>query len=166
MYTPRKNSSADTVRSPSWPRIVNVASSATRSSGRWFVGSLTQTLPPIVPRLRTWTSAIVAATSARIGRATSTSDEPMSCAYVTIAPISSIPSDEKPIARSSSRSARSTSTSGAAARAFMTLTSVCPPASARAPSYVASSEIASSTVAGRAYSTSRRSMPRFSHTTP
>ena len=87
MYTPRKNSSADTVRSPLCPRIVKVASSATRSTGKWFVGSLTQTLPPIVPRLRTWTSAIVEATSARIGRATSTSEEPMSCAQVTIAPI-------------------------------------------------------------------------------
>ena len=60
------------------PRIVNVASSTTRSGGRWFVGSVTQTFPPIVPRFRTWTSAIVAATSARIGRATSTSDEAMS----------------------------------------------------------------------------------------
>ena len=59
--------------------------------------------------------------------------------------------------RSSSRSARSTSTSGAAARAFITFTSVCPPASGRAPSCAASSETASSTVAGRAYSTSRRS---------
>ena len=48
--------------------------------------------------------------------------------------------------RSSSRSARSTSTSGAAARAFITFTSVCPPASGRAPSYAASSETASSTV--------------------
>ena len=64
------------------------------------------------------------ATSARIGLATSTSDEAMSWVYVTIAPISSIPSEEKPIVRSSSRSARSTSTSGAAARAFMTLTIV------------------------------------------
>ena len=74
----------------------------------------------------------------------------MSCVYVTIAPISSRPSEEKPIARSSSRSARSTRTSGAAARAFITFTSVCPPASGRAPSCAASSEIASSTVAGRA----------------
>ena len=30
------------------------------SGGRWFVGSLVQMLPPIVPRLRTWTSAICA----------------------------------------------------------------------------------------------------------
>ena len=35
------------------------APSATSSGGRWFVGSFEQTLPPIVPRLRTWTSAIV-----------------------------------------------------------------------------------------------------------
>jgi xanthine/uracil permease len=48
----------------------------------------------------------------------------------------------------------------------MTFTIVCPPASGRAPSCVASSEIASSTVAGRAYSTSRRSTLRFSHTPP
>ena len=52
-----------------------MAPSAASSGGKWFVGSLTQTLPPIVPRFRIWTSAIVAATSARIGRATSTSDE-------------------------------------------------------------------------------------------
>ena len=39
------------------------------SGGKWFVGSLRQTFPPIVPRLRTCTSAIVRATSARIGRA-------------------------------------------------------------------------------------------------
>ena len=58
----------------------------------------------------------------------------MSWAQVTIAPISSIPSEEKPIARSSERPARSTSTSGAVARCFITLISVCPPASARAPS--------------------------------
>ena len=42
------------------------------------MGSLTQTLPPTVPRFRIWTSAIVAATSARIGRATSTSDDAIS----------------------------------------------------------------------------------------
>ena len=53
------------------------APSATSSGGRWFVGSFEQTLPPIVPRLRTWTSAICAATSARIGRETSTSDDAM-----------------------------------------------------------------------------------------
>ena len=50
-----------------------------------------------------------------------------------------------------------------ATRAFMTLTSVCPPARARAPSWAPSSATASSTVVGRAYSTSRRSMGRFSH---
>ena len=77
------------MRSPSVLRIVNDAPSATSSGGKWFVGSLTQTLPPIVPRLRIWTSAIVAATSARIGRATSTSDDAISWVFVTIAPISS-----------------------------------------------------------------------------
>ena len=40
-YTPRKNSSAGTVRSPLAPRIVNVAPSAVRSGGKWFVGSAT-----------------------------------------------------------------------------------------------------------------------------
>ncbi len=45
------------------------------SGGRWLVGSLEQMLPPIVPRFRTWTSAICAATVARIGRASATSDE-------------------------------------------------------------------------------------------
>ena len=39
------------------------------SGGRWFVGSFEQTFPPIVPRFRTWTSAIVETTSPRIGRA-------------------------------------------------------------------------------------------------
>ena len=63
------------MRSPSAPRIVNSAPSAARSGGKWFVGSFEQTLPPIVPRLRTWTSAIVLATSARIGRADATSGE-------------------------------------------------------------------------------------------
>src|SRR4051794_31151082 len=60
--------------------------------------------------------------------------------------------------RSSSRSWRSTSTSGEAARAFMTLIKVCPPASARAPSFAARAVSASSTDCGRAYSTSRRSI--------
>ena len=45
------------------------APSATISGGRWFVGSFAQMLPPIVPRFRTWTSAICAQTSPRIGRA-------------------------------------------------------------------------------------------------
>ena len=56
-------------RSPSALAIVIVASSATSSGGRWFVGSLAQMFPPIVPRFRTCTSAICAATSPRIGRA-------------------------------------------------------------------------------------------------
>ena len=76
------------MRSPAVLWIVNEAPSAASSGGKWLVGSLTQTLPPIVPRLRIWTSAIVAATSARIGRATSTSDEAISWVFVTIAPIS------------------------------------------------------------------------------
>ncbi len=63
------------MRSPSGPRIVNVAPIAENSGGRWFVGSLTQTLPPTVPRFCTWRSAIVAATSARSGRAAATSGE-------------------------------------------------------------------------------------------
>src|SRR5438876_568508 len=46
-----------------------VAPRATVSGGRWFVGSFEHTLPPIVPRLRTWTSATCAQTSPRIGRA-------------------------------------------------------------------------------------------------
>src|SRR5580765_4872128 len=48
--------------------------------------------------------------------------------------------------------------SGEAARAFMTLISVCPPASARAPSFDASSSKASATDPGFAYSTSRSSI--------
>src|SRR6476619_3730662 len=55
---------------------------------------------------------------------------------------------------------RSTSTSGEPARAFITLTSVWPPASARAPSFAARSSIASPRDAGRAYPTSRRSIVR------
>src|SRR5579859_5399836 len=47
--------------------------------------------------------------------------------------------------------------SGDAARAFMTLTSVCPPARARAPSFAARSCSASATDPGFAYSTSRKS---------
>ena len=89
--------------------------------------------PPSVPRFLTWTSATVAATSARIGRLTSTSDEPMIDASVAIAPISSVV-PETEIVRSSSSFPRSTSTSGEAARCFITLTSVWPPARARAPS--------------------------------
>ncbi len=50
------------------------APTATISGGRWFVGSFEQTLPPIVPRFRTWTSAIVAQTSPRIGRAFASAD--------------------------------------------------------------------------------------------
>ena len=67
------------------------APTATMSGGRWFVGSFEQTLPPIVPRFRTWTSAIVAHTSPRIGRAFA-SAERMSSVYVVIAPIVSVPS--------------------------------------------------------------------------
>ena len=82
--TPTKNSSAETVRSPSRFATVIVASSATRSGGKWLVGSFTQMFPPSVPRLRTWTSATVAATSARIGRVTSTSEERISDVSVVI----------------------------------------------------------------------------------
>ena len=88
--TPTKNSSAVTVRSPLALRIVIVAPSAASSGGKWFVGSLTQMFPPSVPRFLTWTSATVAATSARIGRLTSTSDERMIDDSVAIAPISSV----------------------------------------------------------------------------
>ena len=56
------------------------------SGGRWFVGSFEQTFPPIVPRFRTWTSAIVAHTSPRIGRAFA-SAERTSSVYVVIGPI-------------------------------------------------------------------------------
>ena len=73
-----KNSSAETVRSPPALRIVNVAPTAENSGGRWLVGSLTQTLPPTVPRFCTWRSAIVAAISARTGRAAATSGERIS----------------------------------------------------------------------------------------
>ena len=147
--TPTKNSSAGIVRSPPMPRIVIDAPSATRSGGKWLVGSFTQMLPPSVPRFRTWTSATVAATSARIGRVTSTSEERISEVSVAMAPISSV-DPETEIVRSSSSPARSTSTSGEAARCFITLTSVWPPASARAPSCSERRETASSTVAGRA----------------
>ena len=64
-----RSPSAETVRSPLAPAIVICAPSAASSGGRWFVGSFVQTLPPIVPRLRTCTSAICAQTSPRIGRA-------------------------------------------------------------------------------------------------
>src|SRR4051795_8763685 len=133
------------------------------SGGRWFVGSFEQTLPPIVPRFRTCTSAIVPATSPRMDRA------PAACSvtsseYVVIAPISTEPLPRSRTPRKSSRSWRSTSTSGDAARAFMTLTSVCPPASGRAPSCADKSPTASSTVFGRAYCTSRRSIGAFSYT--
>ena len=57
--------------------MVICAPIATINGGRWFVGSLEQTLPPIVPRLRTWTSAIWAQTSPRIGLARA-SDEAIS----------------------------------------------------------------------------------------
>src|SRR5437763_1897658 len=129
------------------------------SGGRWFVGSFEQTLPPIVPRFRTWTSAIVAQTSPRIGRAFA-SAERMSSVYVVIAPIVSVPSPASSIPRRSSSPFRSTSMSGEAARAFITLISVWPPASARAPSFDASSSRASATDPGFAYSTSRRSTRR------
>jgi hypothetical protein len=73
-----KKSSDETVRSPWAPSTVKVAPSAANSGGRWLVGSLTQTLPPTVPRFCTWRSAIVAATSARMGLAAATSGEPTS----------------------------------------------------------------------------------------
>src|SRR3954465_7028017 len=129
---------------------------ATMSGGRWLVGSFEQTLPPIVPRFRTWTSAIVAQTSPRIGRAFASAGATRS-EEVVIAPIVSVPSPASSIPRSSSSPSRSTSMSGEAARAFITLISVWPPASARAPSFAASSSKASATDPGFAYSTSRSS---------
>src|SRR5438105_1428082 len=69
----------------------------------------------------------------------------------------SVPSPASSMPFSSASPFRSTSTSGDAARAFITLISVWPPASARAPSCRASSEIAAATDAGFAYSTSRSS---------
>ena len=50
-------------------RSSSAPASATISGGRWLVGSFEQMLPPSVPRFRTWTSAICAQTSPRIGRA-------------------------------------------------------------------------------------------------
>ena len=63
---------------------------------------------------------------------------PLLCAVgaeMTIAPIVTVPSGAKSMPFSSSRPFKSTRTSGEAARAFMTLINVCPPAKARAPSY-------------------------------
>ena len=137
--------------------MVIFAPSATISGGRWFVGSFEQTLPPIVPRFRTWTSAICAQTSPRIGRARASALSTISV-YVVIAPIVSVPSAARSIPFSSSIPLRSTSASGDAARAFITLMIVWPPASARAPSFSASRSIASASDSGRAYSTSRSSM--------
>ena len=94
------------------------------SGGRWLVGSFEQTLPPTVPRLRTWTSAIREATSARIGLRSRTSAEPITSESVAIAPSSRLPSSATVIGVSSSSSARSTSTSGDASRCFITLISV------------------------------------------
>jgi hypothetical protein len=157
-YTPRKNSFAWTVRSPLVPAIVIVESRATISGGRWFVGSFAQTLPPTVPRFRTCTSAIRAATSARIGRTSPTTAEAITSAQATIAPSSSPPSGALSMPLSSPRSPRSTRTSGAASRVFMTLTRVWPPASGRALSCAARRRTASCTEAGRAYSTALSSM--------
>src|SRR5215208_4814939 len=146
--------------------IVIVASVATISGGRWFVGSFEQTLPPSVPRFRTCTSAIVDATSARIGRRSATSRDERMSASVAIAPSSSVPSPVALMTVSSSSAARSTSMSGAAARCFITLISVCPPASARALSCSDRSWIASAIPAGRAYSTSLRSTTGLKHAAP
>src|SRR3954447_24804749 len=74
-----------------------------------------------------------------------------------MAPIVSVPSPASSIPRSSSSPFRSTSMSGDAARAFITLIRVWPPARARAPSSDASSSRASATDPAFAYSTSRRS---------
>src|SRR5437899_214764 len=75
-----------------------------------------------------------------------------------MAPISSVPSAPSSIPLSSSSPPRSTSASGDPARAFITLINVWPPARARAPSFAASSPIASARDDGLAYSTSRRSI--------
>src|SRR5436190_2195358 len=113
----------------------------------------------MVPRLRTCTSAIWLQTSPRIGRAFA-SAEPTSSVYVVIGPIERVPSGARSIPFSSSSPFRSTRTSGEAARAFITLISVWPPARARAPSCSASIASASATDEGFAYSTSRRSTAR------
>ncbi len=129
--------------------MVNSAWSTASSGGKWFVGSFEQTLPPMVPRFRTWTSAIVRATSARIGRAAATSGESTMAAYVVIAPIVRVPLPFA-IPRRASIPFRSTTSSGDATRVFITFTRLCPPASARASSRAASSFTASSTESGRA----------------
>src|SRR5262245_60342208 len=69
----------------------------------------------------------------------------------------SVPSPASSIPLSSSSPLRSTSMSGDAARAFITLIRVWPPARARAPSFDASSSNASATDPGLAYSTSLNS---------
>ena len=133
MNTPWKNSSSGPSVRRSAPRDVSSEPGAAISGGRWFVGSLEQRFPPTVPRFRTWTSAIV--------RATSREDRPPGRNLCRARSLER----RWPSRRSRARlrpvdpaqlldPVQVDDSSGAATRAFITFTRHCPPASARASS--------------------------------
>jgi hypothetical protein len=144
--------------------MVNVASSATSSGGRWFVGSLTHTLPPIVPRFRTWTSAIVPATSARIGPCDVDLGRALQLGARDHRADLEHPVRREPDPAQLVEIGKVDEHVGRGRALLHHVDQRLAPGERAAPSWAASIETASSTVAGRAYSTSRRSMSRFSHT--
>ena len=137
---------AATVRSPFGPRSVTSPSLARSTAGRSDAGSPCETDPPIVPRLRTCWSAMVAAAFAASPRSG------VSCtrACRVIAPIRHSPFVRSMPSRPGTRR-RSTSSDGDASRSFISGSSECPPARSLASSPPSdSSRMASSSDSGAA----------------
>ena len=144
--TPVKNSVAGMTRSPAEPLATSSAPSASTTAGMSEAGSPCESVPPIVPRWRTWGSPIWAAVCDTIGQcsASSVSDATAECRV--IAPIATCVPPSLTYERSPSRP-RSTSFAGRAMRSLSNGISDCPPASTFvSPPPAASSSIACSTL--------------------
>ena len=86
-YGPRWNSSIETTRSPSRPRITQLAPTVVQTADRSSDGSAWQSEPPMVPRLRTVGSAITRSASRKIGNAAASSSDSSSSRCRVMAPI-------------------------------------------------------------------------------
>ena len=150
LNAPSKNSPIGMTRSPRGAeRATTSASSASSRAGMSEAGSAWAIPPPIVPRLRTWRSAIRGSASA-MSSSCVTVGSASSCAYVVSAPIASRPSGRARMPRSSSSRPMSISRSGRARRSFMRGSRLWPPARifASCP-WVSRSASASSTLLAR-----------------
>ena len=145
---PVAKSPAAMLRSPPGPVTLNVAPSAVSTVGWSDAGSAWETLPPMVPRLRTAGSPTSAAASASAGACCRTrSDDAISACVVSAPTVMPPPLAETPL--SASMRPMSTSTAGAASRSFISGRRLCPPARSFAPSLSESSCTASATEAAR-----------------